>query len=365
MDYFDKQYHPPGTAPGTLIHSAEPEQFSIRLIDLRDDEYIEENLVSAEACKPYLMRDSKTWIQINGRADPATLRSLGEQFELHDLALEDVLNAGQRPKVDIYGDQAFVVMTLPRYDGDPERSLHEPSSIATEQISLFVGENYLICFNPLPEDIFLPIVKRMRPPNNQRFRNRGIDYLLYAMLDLVIDSGFPVLEKLGLEIEVLEEVLLNQPDRKTLVHIHQLKRELLLLRRMLWSHREAINRLIREDLPFIHSDTIPFLRDCYDHSIQIMDLLETFREMASGMLDVYLSSIGHRTNETMRVLTIIATIFIPLTFVAGIYGMNFEHPNSPWAMPELHWYYGYPIVLSGMLLISGGLLAYFRYRKWL
>lgn len=353
-----KTYHPPGTAPGTLTHreSTGPSALSLTLIDYTDEDFIEEDLASAEACRPYLSRDSKTWIQVNGIPDPGTLQSLGAQFDLEDLALEDVLNSGQRPKLDLYGDQLFLVLSLP---------LHNDDTVEVAQISIFAGSNYVILFNPLDGDPFEPIRRRLRPPNNQRLRTRNIDYLLYALVDLVIDAGFPVLEVFGERIERIEDELLDAPNQDTLAEIHDVRRELLLLRRLLWPQREVVGSLLRDDLPLIEERTHAYLRDCYDHTVQIMDLQESFREMSTSLLDVYLSSITHRTNEIMRVLTIIATIFMPLTFIVGIYGMNFAHQISPWAMPELHWYYGYPIIWAVMLAVVAAMLWFFRRRDWL
>jgi magnesium transporter len=353
-----KTYHPPGTAPGTLVHhaAARPGTLSFSLIDYTDREFVEEDVASVEACRPYLSRESKTWIQVNGVPDPDTLRSLGAQFELEDLALEDVLNAGQRPKLDVYGNQIFLVLSLP---------LQNDNSVEVVQISIFAGSNYVIVFNPLDSDPFEPIRKRLRPPNNNRLRTRSIDYLLYALIDLIIDAGFPILETFGERIEAIEEELLEAPSRETLAEIHDVRRELLLLRRLLWPQREVVGALLRGDLPLIEERTHVYLRDCYDHAVQIMDLQESFREMSTSLLDVYLSSITHRTNEIMRVLTIIATIFIPLTFIVGIYGMNFAHETSPWAMPELYWHYGYPMIWGVMLTVVAGMIWFFRRRDWL
>lgn len=357
MAYFRKHYHAPGTAPGTLVSAPEsPLPLSIELMDYTEERVEELALYSAEDCKPFLDRASKTWIQVNGPVDPQTLRNLGELFDLHDLALEDVMNTGQRPKIDLYDDQMFITTALPVY--------HE-GRLETVQISLFVGENYLIGFCPLATDPFEPIRKRMRQPNNRRFVSREIDYLLYALLDLIIDEGFPVLEQFGDELESLEAELLERPDQETLGAIHRLKRELLIMRRMLWPQREMINSLMRIEDHLIRPDTLVYLRDCHDHTVQIMELLESFRDMATGMLDIYLSSVSNRTNETMRVLTIIATIFIPLTFIVGVYGMNFDSPGSPWSMPELHWYYGYPLVWGLMIGLTVGLVWFFRRRHWL
>lgn len=357
MAYFSKHYHSPGTAPGTLTPAAQAKYpLSIHLLDYTDSAVEEISLAEAGDCRDFLQRQSKTWIQVNGQASPSTLRELGELFDLHDLALEDVLNTGQRPKIELYDDQLFIVAALPVYDGN---------KLEIVQVSLFVGENYLICLCPLETDPFEPVRKRMRLPNNRRFASRDIDYLLYALLDLITDAGFPVLEQFGDELEVLEQKLLQRPDQQTLTAIHGLKRELLVLRRMLWPQRELVASLMRGEDSLIRPETLVYLRDCHDHSIQIIELLESFRDLATSMMDIYLSSVSQRTNETMRVLTMIATIFIPLTFVVGVYGMNFEHPSSPWAMPELGWYYGYPLIWGAMVIITGGLVWLFRRRGWM
>lgn len=357
MAYFSKHYHNPGTAPGTLVAKSDRRRpVTIHLIDYTEDRLEEVRLASAADCRDYLVRESRTWIQVNGQADPETLRNLGDLFGLHDLALEDVLNTGQRPKLELYDDQLFIIAAMPFYDGE---------NLDIVQVSLFIGKNYLICLCPLDEDPFEPVRKRMRLPNNRRFATRGIDYLLYALLDLVTDSAFPVLEQFGYQLEEMETDLLENPNQRTLAQIHSLKRELLVLRRVLWPQRELLTSLMRTEDPLIHANTQVYFRDCHDHSVQIIELLESFREMATSMLDIYLSSISQRTNETMRVLTIIATIFIPLTFVAGVYGMNFTNPDSPWAMPELGWYFGYPMVWCVMIALTAGLLWFFKRRGWM
>jgi magnesium transporter len=357
MAYFSKQYHNPGTAPGTLVAPAERGQpVKLHLIDYAVGHVEEVVLASASDCRTYLEKDSKTWIQVNGQADPETLKGLGDLFDLHDLALEDVLNTGQRPKLEVFDDHLFVIAAMPFFDG---------KKLEIVQISLFVGTDYLICLCPLEEDPFEPIRKRMRQPNNRRFASRQMDYLLYALLDLITDAAFPVLEQFGDQLEEMEAELLENPSQHTLALIHGFKRELLVLRRLLWPQRELLTSLMRTDDPLLSADTQIYFRDCHDHSVQIIELLESFREMATSMLDIYLSSISQRTNETMRVLTIIATIFIPLTFLVGVYGMNFEHPHSPWAMPELGWYYGYPMVWGVMIVVTVGLLWFFRRRGWI
>lgn len=355
MSYLGKSYHPPGTAPGTL-DDRQRGAIEIRLVDYDAVDYVELKLERPEDCRPYLDRVSRTWIQVNGRPDADTLRSLGRLFDLHELALEDVLNTGQRPKMDIYGEQLFIVLAMPR---------HVDGSVVHEQVSIFAGPDYLICFSTTAADPFEPLRKRMRPPSSSRLRSQGIDYLLYGIVDFVIDAGFPVLEEFGLEIEELEELLLASPGRDALSRIHHVRRELVLLRRMLWPQREVVSRLQRDEIALLSGQTMPFLRDCYDHCVQIIDLLESFREMSASLLEVYLSSISNRTNEVMRVLTIISTIFIPLTFIVGVYGMNFDTTRSPWSMPELGWYYGYPLVWGVMIGIVATLLWFFRRKRWL
>lgn len=355
--FFTKRYHPPGTAPGTLVEHpiSNPEPFRIHLIDYNSEGLIERELLEPAECQPYIAHASITWLDLNGTITPDNLRHLGELLGLHSLALEDVLNGGQRPKLESYPEHDFIVMNLPEFIND---------RIAIRQISIFFGNDYIVTFNPGNADRFEPLRRRLRTSAGH-FRRRGADYLLYSLLDLIIDAGFPMFEQLGERLESLEQDLLVNPDRDTLYRIHHLKRELLQLRRSLWPQREVINALLREEQTRIQPDIHLYLRDCYDHCVQIMDLLESYREMATGMLDVYLSSMSHRTNEVMRILTIIATVFIPLTFIVGVYGMNFSNRDSPWAMPELHWYYGYPLVWLVMILIAASLLYFFYRKKWL
>ena len=356
MDYFTKRYHPPGTEPGTLKPAETEEKVALKitLIDYTENDFQEVDLATTDLCKEYLSRPSNTWIHIQGHASPDTLRNLGDLFGLHPLALEDVMNIGQRPKAETYDDQLFVIMSLP---------IIRENNISVEQISFFHGENFVISFHQGVVDPFEPVRKRLRI-STSRIRKRPADYLLYALIDVVIDAGFPTLEYFGELIEDLEEELLESPDTGTLRRLHLYKREMLLLRRMLWPQREIVNTIMHSDHDLIHDDTKIYLRDCYDHTIQIMDLLESFRDITTGMLDVYLSSTSNRMNETMRFLTVIATIFIPLTFIAGIYGMNFNTGKSPWSMPELGWYYGYPVVWLVMLVIAGGLLYFFKRKGW-
>ena len=350
MAYFTKRYHPPGTAPGTLTahetQAARP--LKLRLMEYNTTVLNERDEIPALECKAYLERETITWIHAHGSASPELLRELGENFGLHPLALEDVLNTGQRPKLEHYDHQLFAIMSLPAWRDE---------DLYTEQVSLFLGKNYLISFHNGDDDPFEPVRKRLRGKGG-RLRSRGADYLFYTLLDLIIDQGFPLLEDVGEWIEDLEDELLGAPSREILAQIHELKRDLLLLRRMLWPQREVVNQLLREDQSLIEEGTQPYLRDCYDHTIQIMDLFETYRDMTAGMMDVYLSSVSNRLNEVMRVLTVIATIFIPPTFIVGVYGMNFIN------MPELHWRYGY--IASWLVIIAmiGGMMLYFKSKRW-
>ncbi len=360
MALFRKRYHPPGTSPGTLTGEVAAAAPAIRVTDYTDADYFDKELATPAECRPFLARASKTWIHVQGGVGPDTLRALGDLFGLHHLALEDVLNTGQRPKVEAYDGLLFVVMNLPGNGaGGPA------CDTACEQVSIFVGEGFVVSFHDGLADPFEPVRHRLRQRIG-RIRSRQVDYLLYAMLDVVIDQAFPVLERLGEVIEDLEEELLESPDKATLARIYAMKRSLVVLRRMLWPQREVINQLLRDDYELITDETKLYLRDCYDHTVHVLDLLETYRETTTGMLDVYLSSVSNRLNDIMRVLTMIATIFIPLTFIAGLYGMNFGiNTRSPWAMPELEWYYGYPLVWLLMIVIAAGMVIYFRRKRWL
>ncbi|MDH3276207.1 MAG: magnesium/cobalt transporter CorA [Gammaproteobacteria bacterium] len=356
MALFNKQYHPAGTSPGTLTkaRSADAAPLRIRLIDYDANEVSILDDTSAANCEPYLQRDTVTWVHVQGRPTEAALRELGASFNLHSLALEDVLNIGQRPKVEPFPDQLFVVVSLATIVDD---------YVEVHQVSLFVGNNYVISFCEADFTPFEPIVKRLQAVGG-RMRTRGADYLMYGLLDAIIDWGFPLLETIGLQLEELEEQVLESADRESLAQIHLMRRELILLRRNLWPQREVINSLLRDDSALIQKDTQLYLRDCYDHTIQIIDLLETYRDMAGSLLEIYLSSVSNRMNDVMRVLTVIATIFIPLTFIVGVYGMNFDRGAGPLSMPELGQPLGYLFVWIVMIAIAIGMVVFFRSRKW-
>ena len=349
MKPFVKRYHPPGTPPGTLSDYRTGGATFTRLLEYNEQTFHETPTPTPLQCQAALHNDLIDWLDITGDYNPDMLRQLGETFGLHPLALEDVLNSGQRPKLDVHENHLFLILSLPHWVNN---------EIVLEQISIFVGDKYLISFCSGSGEVFEPVRARLRQGMG-RLRSRGVNYLLYALVDIVIDSAFPLLETLGEQIEQLESHILTQPIQSNLNNLHDFKRDLLLLRRALWPQREVISNLMQQDGELVDDKLRPYFSDCYDHAVQIIDLIETYREMLGSMLDIYLSSLSNRLNEVMRLLTVISTIFIPLTFIVGVYGMNFDH------MPELHWRYGYLLVWVVMLALAGGMLALFRWKKWL
>ena len=354
--FFTKRYHPPGTAPGTLkaVSHKDIVHTRIHVVNYDAAHFTEFHDASINDCRDSLKTGGITWIHVQGHSNPEILYSLGELLDLHSLALEDILNSGQRPKAEMYHEQAFIIASLP---------VLKDKEVHLEQVSFFLGHNYVVSFYSSDDQPFEPILQYLRR-NVERIRKRGADYLLYCLLDIVIDRGFPVLEHFGDRLEQFEEVLLESPDKTALSDLHLIKRELLMLRRLLWPQREMINILLRDQPENIGAETRIYLRDCYDHTIQIMDLLETYRDIAADMLDIYLSSNSQKLNENMRVLTVIATLFIPPTFITGLYGMNFDRTAGPLNMPELGWAYGYVLILAVIVLMTIGMLAYFRLKKW-
>jgi magnesium transporter len=294
--------------------------------------------------------ESVTWVDIGGVHRLDLLEAFGKQFSLHPLLLEDIANTDQRPKLDDYESYLFLVMKV--------LSVTEKQDLLVEQVSFVIGRNFVLSFQENGTDVFRPVRDRLRGGKG-RLRQSGADYLLYALVDAIVDQYFLVLESLGEKIELLQEKVVADPKPDTLREVHALKRQLLFLRRAVWPLREATNSLSRSDCPFLHEPTKVFFRDVYDHVVQIVDTIETLREMVSASLDIYLSSVSYRLNAVMRVLTVITTIFMPLSFIASIYGMNFEY------MPELKSEWGYPAVLGAMGLIAAGMLIAFRQRRWL
>jgi magnesium transporter len=350
-----KRYHTPGTAPGTLRAAEQRiEKVRVTVMDYAPDRLQEKTITHVEELFPYRDSPTVTWINVEGLHDVNLLEAIGKHFGFHPLTLEDVLNCGQRPKLEDYGNYHFLIM----------KSLLHSETLETEQISFFLGGNYVITFQEVPGDSFEAVRERIRRGKGV-IRRMGADYLTYALIDALVDEFFPVLEKYGEQIEALEAALLLKPAPETIQEIHRVKRELLLVRRAAFPERDVIGAMQREESDVIRPETQVFLRDCYDHTIQVIDMLETYRELASGMLDVYLSSVSNRMNEIMKVLTIISTIFIPLNFIAGVYGMNFRPEASPLNMPELNWYFGYPFALSMMAAVAVLLVVYFWNKRWL
>ena len=326
----------------------------VRAILYGPDQIEELAVTDVDELRPLIGRQPVMWVNVDGLGDVELIRRLGELFGLHRLALEDVVNTHQRPKVEEYADHIFIVTKI----------VHEEPALATEQVSMFLGRDFLLTFQEDVGDCFDPVRERLR---NDRGRIRGAqaDYLAYALLDAAIDEYFPVLERYGELVERLEDDVMAEPTGRIAARIHLAKRDLLTLRRAIWPQREAINALIRDVSPLVAEPTRIHLRDCYDHCVQLIDMVETYREIASGLVDIHLSSISAHMNEIMKVLTIIATIFIPLGFVASLYGMNFDPEASPWNMPELRWYWGYPAVLAIMAVVAVALLFYFQRKGWI
>jgi magnesium transporter len=343
-----------GQAPGTLVHVGERKHSvpQISVWDYDAQRLEERETTTVDECVVFAERPTVTWMNVSGIHDIELLRRIGECYGIHPLALEDVLDTDQRPKIEDYGDYFFVVLKMLYPNGDA------PDEIIAEQVSLVVGNNFVISFQEDHSDVFGSVRERIRHDKG-RLRKEGADYLAYSLIDAIVDQYFVILERLGERVEDVEEEMVTSPGIETIRNIHELRTEMLFLRRSVWPLREVAAAMARAESPLIRAGTVVYLRDLYDHTIQVIDTIETLRDMISGMLDIYLSSISNRMNEVMKVLTIIATIFIPLTFVVGLYGMNFKH------MPELQSPWGYPAVLLGMAIIAGGMLAHFRRRGWI
>ncbi len=342
-----------GLPPGTLIHIGEKKtgEIKITIMDYDETQFQEKEVKSFDECPPSKGKSTITWINVDGIHKVETLEKLGKCFGLHPLTLEDILNTDQRPKIEDFGDYMYIVLKMFTYE---EKS----NEILVEQVSLILGPNFVLSFQENVGDVFDPIRERIRNGKG-KIRKMGADYLVYALLDAIVDNYFIILEGIGEQIEFIEDRLVINPAPETLNTIHKLKREMLLLRKSVWPLREVISSMERGEFSIIKDSTKIYLRDVYDHNIQIIDTVETLRDMLSGMLDIYLTSISNRLNAVMKVLTIIATIFMPLTFLAGIYGMNFKY------MPELEWKWGYPLILLIMFSIGISMLFYFKRKKWL
>ena len=346
---------PAGSAPGTVSVDPEAPRPEIRLMAYGPEALVEQESVNLRELSSVVSRSAVTWLDVDGLGDRETILRVGEAFGLHQLALEDVVNVHQRPKLEDYGFYLFLVARMP--SPGEERLL-------TEQISFFVGSNFVVTFQEgVPGDCLNPVRQRLRD-GGHRLRSKGADYLTYALLDCVVDSYFPLLESYGERLETLEEDVLGTPTQDTIVQLQLIKRDLLTLRRVFWPLREMTSGLLKATSPLIEEETRLFLRDVSDHTVQLLDLLETYREIAAGLVDLYLSSVSNRMNEIMKTLTIVSTIFIPLSFLASLYGMNFD-TALPWNMPELRMRYGYLGLLCAMACVALGLLTWIQRRGWL
>lgn len=338
----------PGAPPGILISDLAAPAAQIQVIGYGPEGCEERTVTDPHEIMPFLERWPVTWVNIDGVGDATIVQEIGRLFNLHRLALEDVVHVHQRAKAEQYGDVHFIVAQAP-----------VPGEVCrTEQISIFVGQKFVITFQERPGgDCFNPLRNRIRCGFS---RGRiSPDYLMYAVLDGIVDHYFPLLELCGDRLDAIEELAISQPKAPVMPQIFEVKRDLQLIRRAVWPLRDAVNVLLRDPAAWIAEETRIYLRDCHDHTIQLLDLLESYRETASTLTDVYLSTLSNYTNEIMRVLTIISTIFIPLTFIVGVYGMNFKH------MPELDTMWGYPLVWFAMLAIAGGLMHFFWRRGWI
>lgn len=342
-----------GLPAGSLVHVGDrlTDRTRVTIIDYDEAGVQERREQNVGDCLSFKDKPTVTWIDVDSLHEVELLEQLGSSFGVHPLALEDILNTDQRPKMEDYGSYIYLVLKMLRYDDQHDE-------IIAEQVSLILGDTFLISFQEIPGDVFDPTRDRIKSGKG-RIRKEGADYLAYTLLDAIVDNYFIILEKLGERIQDLEDIVADAPTPATLRQIHKLKREMIFLRRAVWPLREVINGLQRCESPLMKPATLVYLKDIYDHTIHTIDTIEAYRDMLSGMLDIYLSTNSNRLNQIMKVLTIIATIFIPLTFIAGVYGMNFDN------MPELKWQSGYFIVVGGMILIGLIMLAMFRRKKWL
>jgi len=351
--FIKRQSKTAGLAPGTLVHVGErkTEEVRITFMDYDEHDFQEKQVSNIEDCFPFKDTSTVSWINVDGLHDISIVEKAGKHFDIHPLILEDIVNTGQRPKFEDVEKHIFIVLKMLYFDDNSQ-------TVQSEQVSIVLASNYVISFQEKIGDVFEQIRDRIRNARG-RIRKMGPDYLMYVLLDAIVDSYFGILEKLGEKIELMEEELVGDPTEKTLKQIYDLKREMVFLRKSVWPLRELVSGITRSESSLIIETTGVYLRDVYDHTIQVIDTVESFRDMLSGMLDIYLSSVSNRMNAVMKVLTIIATIFIPLTFITGIYGMNFTF------MPELDWQLGYPFSLLVMLAIGMVMVVYFRMKKWL
>ncbi|MCX7017898.1 MAG: magnesium/cobalt transporter CorA [bacterium] len=342
-----------GAPPGMLCSDPGAHPTSMRVMAYGPGDLIEQPIGRADELRAIMGKYPVLWLDVAGLRDASTIGRIGEIFKLHSLALEDVVNVHQRPKVDEYGNCQFIVARMaPLHDGE-----------ATEQMSIFLGSNFVVTFQEALGDCLEPVRNRIRADKGQ-IRHAGCDHLAYAILDAIVDAYFPLIEGYGEKLDDIEDQAVERPQRRLLLDIYTIRRKILMLRRAMWPLREAVGHLQRQESPNVTQETRIFLRDLSDHTVQIIDMLETYRDLSLGLMDVYISSVGNRMNEIMKLLTIITTVFIPLTFLAGLYGMNYHTDVSAWNMPELTWKYGYLMCLCLMLFIALGQLWLFWKKGW-
>jgi len=351
--FFKRQLKKAGASPGTLVHIGDQkvDETRITLIDY-DEAHLQERVLDGiEEAFPLKDLPTVTWINIDGLHEIDIIEKVGQHFNIHPLVLEDIINTGQRPKTEEFEDVIFVVLKMLHYNAKSEK-------IESEQFSLVLGPNFLISFQEIQGDIFKTVRERIRKPKT-RIRKAGCDYLAYALIDAIVDHYFVILEALGDKMEDLEAELLDDPTRNTVEIIHEMKQEMIYMRKHIWPIREIINGLVKSESSLIQEQMHVYFRDVYDHTIQVIDTIESYRDILAGMLDIYLSTVSNRMNEVMKVLTIIATIFIPITFIAGVYGMNFKF------MPELEWRGGYFMVWGIVIVVVGIMIGFFKKKQWL
>lgn len=354
MSHFGKYRRKPvGASPGTVMYVGEDRSDPIVITHIKYDSQgvTGPTPVASSEVKPASGESGISWYTIDGVHDTEVLRVIGENFQLHPLVVEDIANTGQRPKIEDFDNYIFIAMKMITFDS-------QAKELVAEHVSIILGQGFVLAFLEDEGDVFEPIRARIKAGKG-KIRKLGADYLAYALMDAVIDNYFEVLEQIGEEIEEVEDEVVHTPSTKTLHTVHRLKRELIFLRRAVWPMRETANSLLRDESDLVSNETRLYLRDLYDHTVHVMDTVETLRDIVAGMLDVYLSSVSNKLNEVMKVLTVMSSVFIPLTFLAGVYGMNFQY------MPELHWRYGYPVLMGSMAVVAVGLLVAFRKRGWI
>ncbi|MCT4698408.1 magnesium/cobalt transporter CorA [Tenacibaculum haliotis] len=340
-----------GLPPGTITYTGDKEstQLFINAFDYTKDSLEEKKINKIESCFGYKETETTTWININGLNNVDAIQKIGNHYKLHPLILEDIVNINQRPKIDEYDDYIFVVFKMLYYDANQH--------LKVEHISIILGDKYVLSFQESEEDVFDGIRERIRASKGI-IRSNGSDYLLYALMDAVVDNYFLIIETMGEKVEKLEELLFTNPNNDTVKEIQALKREALKIRRSIFPLREIVSKLEKAESKLVKSKTLNYFRDLYDHTIQVIETIEIYRDMLWGLMDMYMTSVSNRMNEVMKVLTVISTIFIPLTFIAGIYGMNFDN------IPELHYANGYYILWGFMIFLFFGLLYFFKRKKW-